>query len=759
MVMDPTGYFRRIMNQSPAETFDPATDSLEAIANALGIGPSVGLWMFGIVDATQIASTITVITNNLQNIPNEVLEGQFWMQVIYNTSAPTTAPEGEIRHITNFVQGGALQTFTVDAFTANVEAGDLVIIFHESLLSQEILGTGTLTLSSATVPEDNLRLEVDNYFNGCLFMATEGACRFQPRRIVDWAVGGGGPGTGVFTLDPNNPLTGLPGLVDYVIIGDQTEFVPAVDGLNNRTPSDVIGGKADTALYAAAVNATLMRYVKGLITAGIAVQGAVSDAGPAITDFDTDLAEATDDHYNGMLLMFLDGPNAGQAHTIDDYGGAAKNVSFRVGDQWTDVPGDGNIFVILPSIGGLLAGLTTMVETNQYFDRIFFDEDTGIAGTAWPIGTPQVPSDVIADIITMCAARNLHKIAVHGALTLGAAMQHYCFFGSEHQDIADTLDLSDEDVDSSHVEGLIVTGGQGGAGFLTLIRCTVNALTLFAGRAKNCSFYTSTCSFRDASFIDLVDCESISGAVTITVQAPTRASIKNWRGNLILTAQDGGLCLVRGFKGTLEIDAMTAGTINVYANGADITINADCTGGTINIYGNANVTGAGGGVTINNYTLDVRVDRALYSMDFWSDPVEEKAVTAAQVTAAVGAAVVVAGLPAGATIVRAIVMMKFRMVENTNAAENSLDCTAVQPIQVDDSGNTGWVTCIDFVDEQFKIAATTREGGDVLIGDNDVSARVDGNDTYDFQWLNAKAHLANIQFNDIQMGIRILYSI
>ncbi len=151
--------------------------------------------------------------------------------------------------------------------------------------------------------------------------------------------------------------------------------------------------------------------------------------------------------------------------------------------------------------------------------------------------------------------------------------------------------------------------------------------------------------------------------------------------------------------------------------------------------------------------------RMLFSMDFWSDPVEEKAVTAAQVTAAVGAAVVVADLPAGAVVVRAIVMMKFRMVENTNAAENSLDCAAVQPIQVDNDGNDGWVTAIDFVDEQFKIAATTREGGDILIGDNNVVARVDGNDTYDFQWLNAKAHLANIQFNDIQMGIRIWYSV
>ena len=152
-------------------------------------------------------------------------------------------------------------------------------------------------------------------------------------------------------------------------------------------------------------------------------------------------------------------------------------------------------------------------------------------------------------------------------------------------------------------------------------------------------------------------------------------------------------------------------------------------------------------------------DRQLFPMDFWSNPVKEKVVTNAQVTAAVGGVVVVHDLPAGATVVIAKVMFKYRMVENTNVAENSLDLTAIQPIQVDDSGNTGWVTAIDFVDEQYEIAAETREGGDVLIGDNNVAARVDGNDTYDFQWLNAKAHLADIKFSGLQMGIKIWYSV
>ena len=152
--------------------------------------------------------------------------------------------------------------------------------------------------------------------------------------------------------------------------------------------------------------------------------------------------------------------------------------------------------------------------------------------------------------------------------------------------------------------------------------------------------------------------------------------------------------------------------------------------------------------------------KALFSMDFWSDPVEEVAVTDSQSTPAItGGNVVVADLPATATIVRAIVMMKFRMVENTYAGVNKLDAAAPLPMQIDDSGNTGWLNCINFVDDLFTIAASSREGGDVIIGDIDVAARVDGNDTYDFQWLNAKADQNNIQFNDVQMGIRIWYSV
>ena len=344
-MIDIEAELKRMQSIDNNETFDRTTDSLEAIAAALGIGPSVGLGMFGIVDATQVASAITVITNNLQNVPTDTLEGQFWMQVIYNTSAPATAPEGEIRRITAFVQGGALQTFTLDAFTADVEAGDMVIIFHESLLSQEILARGTLDTSSATVPEDSTRTEAADYFKGCILMTTEGAVRFQPRRIVTSSA------AGVFTLDPNNPFTGVPGLVDYVIIGSQTPFVPAADATINRTPSDVIGNKADIAAAGviAAVN-SLVALAKQGVKQSLFLLADVTTFTDANNFEALDLVGYENDFFGGgaagwYVFVVRDDAGAGAAPTgeyrlVTDYdsatGGIVHNAfsaNLAVGDQ------------------------------------------------------------------------------------------------------------------------------------------------------------------------------------------------------------------------------------------------------------------------------------------------------------------------------------------------------------------------------------------------------------------------------------------
>jgi hypothetical protein len=144
------------------------------------------------------------------------------------------------------------------------------------------------------------------------------------------------------------------------------------------------------------------------------------------------------------------------------------------------------------------------------------------------------------------------------------------------------------------------------------------------------------------------------------------------------------------------------------------------------------------------------------AMDFWSVPKEEVAVPAAPADQALPD-IVVAELPVGAVVSKAIVMFKCRMIENTNAAVNKLN--GAQEIQIRDDSPSAWVDAINFVDDQFGMAATTREGGDVIIGAIDVKATVDGNDTYNLQWDEAVADQASLNFNDVQVGLRIWFSV
>ena len=179
------------------------------------VAPSVGLWMFGVCDPAMVASTTALLLTNLAGFPDDIFNDEFWVQVIHNDDAPGTAPEREIRRVTDYV--GGTGTFTCDAFSVNVEADDLVAVFHESILSTEVLGFGTLDTSSATAPADSARTlaypwENNDYYKGCMLMPTEGNCRFQPRPIRNYAAA-----TGIFILD--EPFTQAPGLVDYVLVG------------------------------------------------------------------------------------------------------------------------------------------------------------------------------------------------------------------------------------------------------------------------------------------------------------------------------------------------------------------------------------------------------------------------------------------------------------------------------------------------------------------------------------------------------------
>lgn len=153
-------------------------------------------------------------------------------------------------------------------------------------------------------------------------------------------------------------------------------------------------------------------------------------------------------------------------------------------------------------------------------------------------------------------------------------------------------------------------------------------------------------------------------------------------------------------------------------------------------------------------------------MDFWSDPVEEVQLDGdVAATIALGT-VTVHDLPAGATIVIAKAIFMFEMKENVHATiANKLDGATVadtsQVIQVADDTPGTYYDAINFVDDQFGMAAETREGGGVLIGSINIAGagKVDANDGYLFRWLLALADEDYLKFNTCHVGLRIWYSV
>jgi hypothetical protein len=715
-MIDFIGELRRMMNKNAAETFNPLTDSLEAIADALGIGPSVGLSMFGICDPAMVGSTTTIVTTNLSGLVDDIFNDEFYVQVILNANAPGTAPEGEIRRITNFV--AATQTFTTDAFSANVEANDLILILHETLISIEIVARGTFTLSDLINPEDNTRTEGNNYFKGCLLMPTEGAARFQPRLITSYTGVGG-----VFSLDQGNPFSVLPGLVDYIIIRNQTPFVPTVDGAETRLPADVIGNKADTPVYALGNFSSLMRYIKGLNHIKIVATGD-ADAG---SDFDTlvDAARTEANNYwDGHTLRMLTGNNAGLSRPIVNY---MLGVGIEVAPPFPNAIGVGDGYAILSDYNAAI---------ERTLDGVYVDDINGVAGTTWPIGTPGMPVSNLADAFTIAVARNLKVIHLSGSFVLSDNIPDMYTFVGESSGSAD-IDFNNHDAAASNFKNLYLTGIATG-GSIWVEDCYCENLTADIGFGRNCVF-TGSVTIMAASIISF--CQFVGCQLTVPEDA------------VYLTDISGGLVLLQSGASV---------SVYVYGNALHFEIDVSCTGGSVDIDGDVYVIDSSGGATINDYSTPTRIGRQLLCMDFWSDSQEELAILQAAGTKALPD-VTVADLPAGATIVRAIAIFKCRMIENTNGAANKLDGATVaatsQVIQVRDDTPGTWRDAINFVDDQFGLAATTREGGDVCMGSVDIAVEVDGNDTYNFQWLLAKADQDNLNFNDVQVGLRIWYSV
>lgn len=148
----------------------------------------------------------------------------------------------------------------------------------------------------------------------------------------------------------------------------------------------------------------------------------------------------------------------------------------------------------------------------------------------------------------------------------------------------------------------------------------------------------------------------------------------------------------------------------------------------------------------------------MLAMEFWSD-------TDGIIDLPAGATdvdlpnVVVSSLPASATLMRVVAVFKCRHIENTNAGgANAIK--GAQAIRVKKSTGA-WgvddIVAINLIDNMWMVAASTREGGDVVEGGNDIKGEVDGDATYNFRFEDALVDLASLRLNDVQMGIKVYF--
>jgi hypothetical protein len=92
-----------------------------------------GLQFDGTCNSGMVASTTSIVIDELAGYGNDYFNNNYYMQVIKNANSVGNAPSGQIRKITDYVSASG--TFTTDAFSANVEAGDNIVILHGSQIA------------------------------------------------------------------------------------------------------------------------------------------------------------------------------------------------------------------------------------------------------------------------------------------------------------------------------------------------------------------------------------------------------------------------------------------------------------------------------------------------------------------------------------------------------------------------------------------------------------------------------------------------
>jgi len=148
-----------------------------------------------------------------------------------------------------------------------------------------------------------------------------------------------------------------------------------------------------------------------------------------------------------------------------------------------------------------------------------------------------------------------------------------------------------------------------------------------------------------------------------------------------------------------------------------------------------------------------------YSRDFWSDVDDIVSITDGATDTALPD-IVVAGLDTDITLERVVLLLKVRKIANSSATgANALNGAQVIEVKESTAEWTAAITAINLADNMWTVPTLTEDGGDVIVGDNDIKATVDADGTYNVQIASALADYANLNLYDLQVGVRCYWKI
>jgi len=151
------------------------------------------------------------------------------------------------------------------------------------------------------------------------------------------------------TDDTPGALVALDAKIDTIDNFLDTEIASILEDTGTTLPGTLttIAGYLDTeiaAIKAVTDALTAASAAKLAASAGVIIVGAAAAGTLSTTQMTTDLTEATDDHYNGRIIIWTSGVLLGQATDITDYAGASKMFTYTA---VTEAPTAADAFIIV----------------------------------------------------------------------------------------------------------------------------------------------------------------------------------------------------------------------------------------------------------------------------------------------------------------------------------------------------------------------------------------------------------------------------